>query len=140
MSIQTKPGTTAYTYSTGIKPSAQPSLAWLRGALVLAIGAQLITISALASADPLTVSWAALLLGIAPAPLAALPVLAALPWLAPKQLAPKQLAPKQYVRPAVILDGVVLVVGIIGGVTHTGLFFLPELAVLVFGAVQLFRE
>jgi hypothetical protein len=130
MSIQTKPGTTAYTYSTGIKPSAQPSLAWLRGALVLAIGAQLITISALTSADPLIVSWAALLLGIAPAPLAALPVLAALPGL----------APKQYIRAAVILDGVVLVVGIIAGVTHTGLFFLPELIVLVFAAVKLFRE
>jgi hypothetical protein len=50
---------------------APPSWAWRRGALILAGTAQLITISALLSADPLAVTWASLLLAIAPAPLAA---------------------------------------------------------------------
>jgi hypothetical protein len=120
MSIETRPGTTAYTYSSGIRPLAQPAIAWLRGALVLAIAAQLITVSALTSADPLTASWAALWLAIAPAPVAALAVL----------------APKRFTRPAIVLDIVVLVVGIVGGITHTGLFFVPELAVLVYAMVR----
>jgi hypothetical protein len=50
---------------------APPSLPWRRGALILAGAAQLITISALTSADPLAVTWSALLLAITPAPLAA---------------------------------------------------------------------
>ena len=50
MSIETRPGTSAYTYSSGVRPLAQPAIAWLRGALVLAIAAQLITVSALTSA------------------------------------------------------------------------------------------
>jgi hypothetical protein len=116
MSIITPPETTAYTYTSGMKATSHPSIAWRRGALVLAIAAQLITISALTSADPLTVSWAALLLAISPAPLCALAVL----------------APHQYVKPASVLAIVVLLVGIIGGVTHTGLFFLPELGVLAY--------
>jgi hypothetical protein len=120
MSIETQPGTTAYTYSSGIRPLAQPAIAWLRGALVLAIAAQLITISALTSADPLPISWAALWLAIAPAPMAALPVL----------------APERFTRVAIMLDIVVLVVGIVGGITHTGLFFVPELAVLVYAMVR----
>jgi hypothetical protein len=120
MSIETRPGTTAYTVSSGIRPLAHPTIAWLRGALVLAIGAQLITISALGSADPLVVNWATLLMAIAPAPLAALTVL----------------APKRFVWAAMVLDIVVLVVGIVGGITHTGLFFVPELAVLVYAMVR----
>ena len=120
MSIETRPGTSAYTYSSGVRPLAQPAIAWLRGALVLAIAAQLITVSALTSADPLTVSWAALWLAIAPAPLAAVTVL----------------APARFVRAAIVLDMVVVVVGIVGGITHTGLFFVPELAVLVYAMVR----
>jgi hypothetical protein len=120
VSIETRPATTAYTYSSGIRPLAQPAIAWLRGALVLAIAAQLITVSALNSADPLTASWASLWLAIAPAPVAALPVL----------------APRRFTRPAIVLDIVVLVVGIAGGITHTGLFFAPELAVLVYALVR----
>jgi len=45
--------------------AASPSLAWLKGALLLAGAAQLITISALTSADPLAVTWSSLLLAIA---------------------------------------------------------------------------
>jgi hypothetical protein len=116
MGIITAPDTSAYTHTSGLKPTAHPSIAWRRGALVLAIGAQLITLSALTSADPLTVSWVALLLAISPAPLCGLAVL----------------APQQYVKLASILAIVVLLVGIVGGVTHTGLFFLPALGVLAY--------
>jgi hypothetical protein len=121
MSIETRPGTTAYTYSSGIRALQQPAIAWLRGALVLAIAAQLITVSALNSPRyPLVANWATLLMAIAPAPLAALTVL----------------APKRFTRAAILLDIVVLVVGIVGGITHTGLFFVPELAVLVYAMVR----
>jgi hypothetical protein len=120
MSIETRPGTTAYTISSGRRPLAHPAIAWLRGALVLAIAAQLITISALTSADPLVANWATLLMAIAPAPLAALTVL----------------APKRFGQAVIVLDIVVLVVGIVGGITHTGLFFVPEFAVLVYAMVR----
>ena len=50
---------------------APPSWPWRRAALLLAGAAQLITISALVSADPMAVTWSSLLLAIAPAPLAA---------------------------------------------------------------------
>jgi len=57
--------------SETISSSAPPSWPWRRGALILGGAAQLITISALTSADPLAVTWWALLLAIVPAPLAA---------------------------------------------------------------------
>jgi len=57
--------------SETISSSAPPSWPWRRGALFLAGAAQLITISALTSADPLAVTWWALLLAMVPAPLAA---------------------------------------------------------------------
>jgi uncharacterized membrane protein len=51
--------------------AAPPSWPWRRAALLLAGAAQLITISALLSADPIPVTWSSLLLAIAPALLAA---------------------------------------------------------------------
>ncbi len=77
---------------------------WRRAALLLSVAAQLITISALTSADPLPVTWAALLLAIAPAPLAA--------------LAAVTLAP--VARLAVIAAGAVLIAGIAREVTQHG--------------------
>src|ERR1700721_2402429 len=97
-------------------PSAKatpPSLAWLKGALLLAGAAQLITISALTSADPLTVTWASLLLAIPPAPVN---------------------------RVAPVVAVLVLVGGIVGAIVHTGLFFVPALVVLAIGGVKLGRE
>ena len=67
----TAPATSTATLARPAPVPAPPSWAWRRGALILAGAAQLITISALTSADPLTVTWASLLLAIAPAPLAA---------------------------------------------------------------------
>jgi hypothetical protein len=86
--------------------------------------ARLITISALVSADPLAVTWYSLLLAIAPAPLAAV----------------AEFAPSPANRLAVIVTIAVLVVGIVGGITHTGLFFVPALAALAVGAAKLWSE
>jgi hypothetical protein len=95
------------------------SRSWLRAALLLSIAAQLITISALESADPIPVTWAALLLAIAPAPLAAAAAFAPLP--------------------AARLAAAVLVAGIAGQVTHTGLFFVPALVVMAIAGTKLWR-
>jgi hypothetical protein len=100
------------------------SLSWRRGALLLAAAAQLITIGALESADPIPATWAALLLAIAPAPLAALAVF----------------APAPIARLAAPLTAAVLVAGIAGQVTHTGLFFVPALVVMAVAALKLWRE
>jgi hypothetical protein len=108
-------------------PAAVPapgSWSWRRGALLLCIAAQLITISALESADPVPVTWAALLLAIAPAPLAAMAAF----------------APGPVARVAGAVAAVVLVAGIAGQITHTGLFFVPALAVMAVAVVRLWRE
>jgi hypothetical protein len=105
-------------------PPAAGSWPWRRAALLLAIAAQMITIAALESADPIPVTWAALLLAIAPAPLAALAAF----------------APAPVARLAAPLTVAVLVAGIVGQVTHTGLFFVPALAVMAVAALRLWRE
>ena len=97
---------------------------WRRAALLLVVAAQLITIAALESADPIPVTWAALLLAIAPAPLAALAAFAAAP----------------VARLAALVTVAVLVAGIAGQATHTGLFFIPALAVMAVAALRLWRE
>jgi hypothetical protein len=103
---------------------APASWRWRRTALLLAGAAQLITISALVGADPIVVTWSSLLLAVAPAPLAAAAAFAP---------APVNLL-------AAVAGIAVLVVGIVAQVTHTGLFFVPALAVLAVGAVKLWRE
>jgi hypothetical protein len=103
---------------------AAPSWAWRRGALLLAGAAQLITISALNSADPLAVTWWSLLLAIAPAPLAAAAAF----------------APAPLDRLAAVVGVLVLTAGIAGGILHIGLFFVPALVVLVIGGAKLWRE
>ena len=108
----------------GSRAPAPPSWAWRRGAFLLAGAAQLITISALTSADPLAVTWSSLLLAIAPAPLAAAAAF----------------LPARLARPAAAICVVVLIAGIVGGILHTGLFFLPALVVLAVGTVRLWQE
>src|SRR5215467_14312824 len=103
---------------------APASWPWRRAALFLAGAAQLITISALVGADPIPATWSSLLLAVAPAPLAAV---------AAFDPAPVNLL-------AAMAGIVVLVVGIVAQVTHTGLFFAPALVVLAVGAVKLWRE
>jgi hypothetical protein len=117
--------------STAISaPSAQsrrastPSWPWRRGAMLFAGAAQLITISALVAIDRPPVTWSALLLAIAPGPLAA-----AAAW-----------GPSPVNLLAGLAGIVVLIAGIIGAVTHTGLFFVPALVVLVVGTAMLWRE
>jgi hypothetical protein len=76
------------------------------------------------SVDPLAVSWWSIMLAIAPAPLAAV----------------AGFAPAPVARLVAWLDVAVMIAGIIGGVLHTGLFFVPALVVLVVGARKLGRE
>ena len=97
---------------------------WRRGALILAGAAQLITISALTGADPLAVTLSALLLAIAPAPLAAAAAF----------------APAPVNRVAAVAAMAALIAGIAGVISHTGLFFVPALAVLAIGTAKLWRE
>jgi len=104
--------------------SDPPSWPWRRRALLLAGAAQLITIAALLSADPLAVSWWSLSLAIAPAPLAAVAAF----------------GPATVARIAAWVAVVVMLAGLIGGVLHTGLFFAPALVVMVIGALKLTRE
>jgi hypothetical protein len=103
---------------------APPSWPWRRGALFLAGAAQLITISALNTADPLAVTWWSLLLAIAPAPL----------------VAAAAFAPARLNLLAAVAAIVVMVAGIAGGILHIGLFFVPALVVLAVGTVKLWRE
>ena len=105
--------------------AAPPSWPWRRGALILAGAAQLITISALVTSDyPLAATWWSLLLGIAPALLAAAAAF----------------APAPAGRLAAVAGVLVLVAGIAGGIVHIGLFFVPALVVLAVGTVKLWRE
>jgi hypothetical protein len=104
--------------------AAPGSWPWRRAALLLCIAAQLITIAALEGADPVPATWAALLLAIAPAPLAAVAAF----------------APPRVARVAVVAAAAVVVAGIAGQVTHAGLFFVPALAALAGAAVRLWRE
>jgi hypothetical protein len=91
----------------------------------LAGAAQLITISALVTSDyPLAATWWSLLLGIAPAPVAAAAAF----------------APAPASRLAGVAGVLVLVAGIAGGIVHIGLFFVPALVVLAVGTVKLWRE
>jgi hypothetical protein len=119
------PDTATHAASAAVVPARTPaSRRWLRGALILAGAAQLITISALTSADPIAATWSALLLAVAPAPLAAVAGFAR--------------------TPANRLGAVAAIVAIVAGgagqILHTGLFFLPALVALAAGAARLWRE
>ncbi len=122
--VDTTPTGGAATVARQATAPALPSWAWMRGALILAGAAQLITISALVSADPLAPTWYSLLLAVAPVLLVAAAAFAP---------APANLA-------LAVLAGVVLIVGIIAGITHTGAFYLPALVVLAVGVTRLWRE
>jgi hypothetical protein len=103
---------------------APPSWSWRRGALLLAGAAQLITISALLSSDPLSATWYSLLLAIAPVLL----------------VAAAAFAPAPVNRVAAVAALAVMIAGIVGGFLHTGLFFAPALVVLAIGTAKLWRE
>ena len=120
----TSPATSTPVNAPPVPVPAPPSWAWRRGALLLAGAAQLITISALLGQDPPPVTWASLLLALAPAPLAAAAAF----------------APGPVNMLAAVVGVLVLVAGIAGAVLHTGLFFVPALVVLAVGAVKLWRE
>jgi uncharacterized oligopeptide transporter (OPT) family protein len=112
------------------KPPRTITQRWLFAAFLLAGAAQLITISALLSADPLNASWWALLLGIAPVLLAAVAAF----------------GPPSVARPAVVAAVTAMIVGIVGslvswhsGTSHTGVLFFPALVAAIVGGLRLWR-
>jgi hypothetical protein len=112
------------------KPPRTITQRWLFAAFLLAGAAQLITISALLGATPLATSWSALLLAIAPAPLAA-----AAAFTAPR-----------LARLAAVAAAVAIGVGVVGSLTewstsnaHTGVLFFLSLAAVVVGGLRLWR-
>ena len=120
----------------------------MRGALILADAAQLITLLALVRAVTLAATWYSLLLAIVPALLLAI-VPALLLAIAPALLlaiAPTLLpataafAPAAANLPLAVIAAVVLVVGIVTAITHTGAFFVPALVVSAMGVARLWRE
>jgi hypothetical protein len=125
MTAETAPAATPQTPPESLwRRSTPPSWPWRRRAILLAGPAQLITIAALLSVDPLAASWWSLLLAIAPAPLAAV----------------AGFGPVSVARLAAWADVAVMIAGIIGGILHTGLFFAPAVIVMVVGALKLSRE
>lgn len=96
---------------------------WLFAAFLLAGAAQLITISALVRMDPITASWSALLLAIAPVLLTAVAAF----------------CPRSVARPAVVAAAAVLLAGIVGGIGRTGSLFIPALVAVVVGGLLLWR-
>jgi uncharacterized oligopeptide transporter (OPT) family protein len=113
-----------------VRPPRTITQRWLFAAFLLAGAAQLITISALLSADPLAPSWWALLLGIAPVLLAAAAVF----------------APRAVAKLAVVAAVVAMIVGIVGslvswhsGTSHIGVLFFPALAAATVGGLRFWR-
>jgi len=125
MTAETVPAVTPQTAPESLwRRTTPPSWPWRRRAVLLVGAAQLITIAALLSVDPMGVTWWSLLLAIAPAPLAAAAAF----------------APARVAFLVALVDLAVMLAGLIGGVLHTGLFFAPALIVLAIGAVKLNRE
>jgi hypothetical protein len=121
-SLNSAAGTTAAT--TAASPARPPSWAWRRSGLLLSGAAQLITISALLGIDAPVLSWARLLLAIAPIPLAVAALLLPAPW---------RLA-------AIAAACVALVAGIAGGWLPTGFLFLPAVATMAVAGIKAQRE
>jgi hypothetical protein len=96
---------------------------WLFAAFLLAGAAQLITISALLSADPIAASWSALLLAVAPVLLTAVAAF----------------GPRTMAMPAAAAAAVALLVGLIGEISHTGPLFIPALVAVVVGGARLWQ-
>jgi hypothetical protein len=109
--------------ATAVRRPVSASQPWLYGGLLLAVAAQLITISALTSADPVAANWSALLLATAPAPLAAAAAFSRAP----------------VNRLLLVAAMVAIIVGGAGQILQTGLFFLPALVVLAVAALRLWR-
>jgi hypothetical protein len=125
MTDNTQTATTSPTATPVLSTRPFPSAkTWLRGAMLLAGAAQLITISALVGADPVAATWATLLLAIAPAPLAALAFH----------------APAPVAKLAAPVGLVIMAIGIAGHIAHVGALFIPALLILAIATPRLWRE
>jgi hypothetical protein len=130
MATQSAQPVQSATAISATRPARSVTERWLFAAFLLSGAPQLITISALLSADPLAASWSALLLAIAPVLLAAAAAF----------------GPRSVSRLAILAAAVVLVVGIVGSlaswssaISHTGVLFIPALVAVIAGALRLWR-
>jgi hypothetical protein len=101
-----------------------PTRRWRIGAFLLTGAAQIITIASLTYVLHPGVTWAALLLAIAPAPLAAVAAF----------------APRPIARWAAVVAALVVVAGLAGWATHAGWLFAPALAALVVVCLRLWGD
>jgi hypothetical protein len=122
MTIPQRSTSSAFHPEDAVVPSA-PYWKWRQASLFLCVGAQLITISALNGSVPVPVTWASLLLAIAPIPLAVLTAF----------------GPVSVAKITAPLAVVILVAGIAGSITHAGWVFVPALLVLVVTTLRLWR-
>ncbi len=132
-SSATQPASTAAqpAFAISAKPPRSITQRWLFAAFLLAGAAQLISISALISSDPLAASWWALLLAVAPVLLTAAAAF----------------GPRSASRPAAVAAAGVLVVGFVGSLidwsvtssSHIGVLFIPALVAAVIGGLRLWR-
>jgi hypothetical protein len=97
---------------------------WRLAALLLSGAAQLITIASLSYLLHPGVTWAALLLAIAPAPLAAVTAF----------------APRPLARWAAVVTALVVAAGLAGWAAHAGWLFAPALAALIVVCLLLWRQ
>lgn len=94
---------------------------WLLTALLLCGAAQLITIASLTYLVHPGVTWAGLLLAIAPVPLAAVTAF----------------APRPLARWAAVITALVVAAGLAGWAAHAGWLFAPALAALIVVCLRL---
>jgi hypothetical protein len=106
------------------QPASTPTTRWLRAAFLLSGAAQLIIIGSLTYLHHPGVTWAALLLAIAPAPLAALTAF----------------GPRPLARWLAIITALVVAAGLAGWATHAGWLFAPALASLIVVCLRLWQD
>ena len=121
MATSSVPASATAIESAHTKPARSVTERWLFASFLLAGGAQLITISALLSVDPVAASWSALLLAIAPVLLTAAAAF----------------SPLRVARLAAGAAVVVLVIGVIAQGGNTGPLFIPALVAVVVGGMRL---
>jgi len=98
-----------------------PTTRWRIGAFLLTGAAQIITIASVTYLLHPRVTWAALLLAIAPAPLAAVTAF----------------GPRPLAKWTAIITALVVIAGLAGWATHAGWLFAPALAALIMVCLRL---
>jgi hypothetical protein len=119
--VQQAPAESASAQPAIVRPASSPTTRWRLAALFLSGAAQIITIASATYLFHPGVTWAVLLLAIAPAPLAAVTAF----------------GPRPLARWTAIITALVVVAGLAGWATHAGWLFAPALAALIVVCLRL---